>query len=243
MPDITYPAPAGPLPGYLCEPAGTGPWPGVVAIHDALGMTADIRRIAERFAASGYLALAPALYRRGPTANRPRCVVSTMRSLSSGEGPAVDDIVAARDRLAADPRCTGKIGVVGFCMGGGFCMLLAPRGVFDVAAPNYGNWPKVRDALRRSCPMVASYGAKDRMLPGAAAELESLLTEGGVAHDVKEYPDVGHSFMNQFVTPGPLGTIVQKAGFAYSERESEDAWRRILAFFGEHLAADSQPAV
>lgn len=237
MPDITFPTPAGPLPGYLCAPAGTGPWPGVVVIHDAFGMTADIRRITERFAASGYLALAPALYRHGPTVNRPRCVVSTMRSLSSGEGPAVDDVVAARDNLAADPRCTGKIGVVGFCMGGGFCLLLAPRGVFDAAAPNYGNWPKDRGTLRQSCPMVASYGATDRMLPGAAADLEALLSEGGVPHDVKEYPGVGHSFMNQFATPGPLGAVVQKAGFAYAEDESEDAWRRILAFFGEHLAA------
>jgi carboxymethylenebutenolidase len=87
--------------------------------------------------------------------------------------------------------------------------------------------------------MVASYGAKDRTLSGAAAKLETLLTEGGVPHDVKEYADVGHSFMNDWPTPGPLGAVLRKAGFAYSEPESEDAWRRILAFFGEHLGAEN----
>ncbi len=230
MPDIEYDCPAGPLPAYLSVPSGGGPWPGVVVVHDALGLSADARRITDRFASNGYLALAPALYRRGV---RPLCVVRTMRSLQEGHGPAVDDLIAARDRLAADDRCTGKVGIVGFCMGGGFCLLLAPRGVFDAAAPNYGVWPKDVDALRRSCPMVASYGATDRMLPGAAAKLETLLTDAGVPHDVKEYPNVGHSFMNEF--PAPIQLVERIAGLAYSEPEAEDAWRRILAFFQTYL--------
>jgi carboxymethylenebutenolidase len=61
------------------------------------------------------------------------------------------------------------------------------------------------------------------------------LTEGAVPHDVKAYPDVGHSFMNDLGTPAPLRFIERVTGFAYSEPEAEDAWRRILAFFGEHL--------
>jgi carboxymethylenebutenolidase len=243
MPDITYPVPAGTLPAYLAVPSGQGPWPGVVVIHDALGISADVRRITDRFAESGYLTLTPALYRRGSTLQRPRCVVSTLRAMSSGEGRAIDDLVAARDHVAGDPRCTGKVGVIGFCMGGGFCLLLAPRGVFDAAAPNYGALPKDPDRLRRSCPMVASYGAKDLTLRGAAAKLEGLLTEGDVPHDVKEYPEVGHSFMNQLPTPGPMAAVMAKAGFAYSEDESEDAWQRILAFFGEHLGTDIPPTV
>ena len=234
MPDITYATPAGSLPAYRAVPDGTGPWPGVVVVHDALGMTGDLRRITDRFAANGYLALAPALYQRG---NKIRCIISTFKSLSDGTGPAVDDLIAARDRLAADDRCTGKVGIVGFCMGGGFCLLLAPRGVFDAAAPNYGPWPKDVDTLRRSCPVVASYGAKDRMLPGAATKLEQLLASGDVPRDIKEYPEVGHSFMNDFPTPGPLRIVERVAGLAYSQPEAEDAWRRILAFFGEHLAS------
>jgi carboxymethylenebutenolidase len=233
MTNIDYDCPAGPLPAYRAVPSGDGPWPGVVVIQDVLGMTADLRRITDRFASNGYLALAPALYRRG---QRLRCVVSTMRSAMQGQGPAVDDLIAARAHLAADDRCTGKVGVVGFCMGGGFCLLLAPRGVFDAAAPNYGTLPKDVDALRRSCPVVASYGGKDRILPGAAGKLEAVLTDAGVPHDVKEYPNVGHSFMNEIPTPSVFQFVERAAGFAFSEPEAEDAWARILAFFGEHLS-------
>jgi carboxymethylenebutenolidase len=195
-------------------------------------MTSDARRITDRFASNGYLAMAPALYQRG---QKLRCVVRTMKSLQQGSGPAVDDLVAARDHLAADPRCTGRVGVVGFCMGGGFCLTLAPRGIFDAAAPNYGNWPKDVDALSRSCPIVASYGAKDWMLRGAAAKLETILTDANVSHDVKEYPDVGHSFMNDFPIPSAFQFVERIAGMAYSEPEAEDAWQRILKFFSTHL--------
>ena len=123
-------------------------------------------------------------------------------------------------------------------MGGGFCLLLAPRGVFDAVAPNYGVLNNESDypPLRASCPTVASYGAEDRMLRGAAAKLEGVLAEGGVPRDVKEYEGVGHSFMNDFGLPAPLRLIENVAGLAYSEPEAEDAWQRILTFFGQHLA-------
>jgi carboxymethylenebutenolidase len=230
---IDYTAPAGPASGYLSVPEGAGPWPGVVVVQDLFGVTSDVRRIGDRFAANGYLALTPSLYARGPKA---ACVVSTMRSLVTGKGTAVDDLIAARDHLADDPRCTGKVGVVGFCMGGGFTLMLAPRGIFDAAAPNYGVLPS-RDlsALSSSCPTVASYGAKDRMLRGAAAKVEAALAEGDVPRDVKEYPEVGHSFMNEWGFPDPIPALERVVGYNYSEPEAEDAWRRILAFFGEHL--------
>jgi carboxymethylenebutenolidase len=184
----SFDAPAGPLPAYLAVPEGGGPWPGVVVVHDAFGMSDDVRKITDRFAAAGYLAIAPALFRRG---NRLRCVVTTLKSLQGGKGPAVDDVLAAAASLRADDRCTGKVGSVGFCMGGGFALLTSPSGVFDAAAPNYGIWPGNREELSGACPTVASYGAQDRMLTGAAAELEQRLTAGGVPHDVKEYPGVG----------------------------------------------------
>ncbi|AQA06718.1 carboxymethylenebutenolidase [Mycobacterium sp. MS1601] len=233
MTDITYPTPAGPLRAYQSRPEGEGPWPGVVVIHDVFGLTADVKRSCERLSAAGYLTLAPALYGRG---NRVGCVVRTMRALSSGAGDAIGDLVAARDVLAGDPSCTGKVGVVGFCMGGGFSLQLAPRRVFDVAAPNYGQWPKDTAALANSCPTVASYGAKDPTLRGAAAKLERILTDAEVPHDVKEYPHVGHSFMNDWGTPPALQFVTRMAGFFYSEPEAEDAWTRILTFFDQHLS-------
>lgn len=230
--ETSFPAPAGPLPAYQARPTGTGPWPGVVIVHDAMGMTRDIKRITDRFADNGYLAMTPALYHRG---NRLLCVVRTLQAFRNGKGTAVDDLMAARDHLAADPQCTGKIGIIGFCMGGGFCLVLGPSGAFDASAPNYGEWPKDISAIPNSCPTVASYGAKDRMLKGAAAKLEGLLASGDVPRDIKEYPNVGHSFMNDWDTPAPVKMIEGVAGMAYSRPEAEDAWQRIFAFFGEHL--------
>ena len=230
--NITYPAPAGPVPAYSAVPTGTAPWPGVVILHEGFGMTRDIVRITDRFAANGYLSITPWLFHRG---NKVACIVRTFEALRSGEGVAVDDIVAARHHLIADSRCTGKVGVVGFCMGGGFCLVLAPRGLFNASAPNYGDWPKDISQLANSCPTVASYGAKDRMLKGAAAELEALLAKGNVPRDIKEYRNVGHCFMNELETRGPFKVIQSIARMSYSKPEAEDAWQRIFAFFSTHL--------
>lgn len=234
MPDITYPAPDGRLPGYLAVPEGDGPWPGVVIIQDVLGMTTDLKRITDRFAAHGYLALAPALY----DGHRPKiaCMIRTIRSHFTGRGAAYDDLLAARQHLVAEPRCTGKVGLAGFCMGAGYCLQLAPSGLFEATAPSYAVLPKDIERLRESCPVVASFGSKDRIVaPGSAAKLEAVLTDGEVPHDVKEYPDVGHAFMNDHALPGPIRLVVGIAGMAYSKPEAEDAWQRIIGFFDEHL--------
>ncbi|ULN48456.1 dienelactone hydrolase family protein [Mycolicibacterium goodii] len=233
MPNIAYPAPAGALPGYLATPTSEGPWPGVVVVQDVRGMTADLRRISDRLAGEGYLALAPDLYGRG---FKPRCMIATIRAHFADTGDAYDDLAAARDYLASDPRCTGRIGLMGFCMGAGFVLQLSPRGLFDVAAAHYGLAPKNIDALARSCPVVASYGARDRIVKqGSAGALESSLAKGAVDRDIKEYPDVGHSFMNKSGIPAPFTIIERLAGFAYSDPEAEDAWRRTFAFFEKYL--------
>jgi carboxymethylenebutenolidase len=230
--------------GYMAIPEGSGPWPGVVVVHDVLGMTNDLRRITDRFAASGYLALAPALYDgRGP---KIKCMISTIRAHFVGEGPAYAGLLAAREHLISDSRCTGKIGLAGFCMGAGFCLQLGPSGLFNATAPSYALLPKDIDKLRRSCPVVASFGARDPIVARESAErLEAVLRSGGVPHDVKRYPDAGHGFMNELGLPAPIQLVAGAVGIAYSAPEAEDAWRRVLSFFAEHLAAtegDLDPA-
>jgi carboxymethylenebutenolidase len=221
------------MPGYLAIPEGEGPWPGVVVIQDVLGMTTDLKRITDRFAANGYLALAPALYGRSPKIT---CIISTIRAHFSGRGAAYADLAAAREHLITNNQCTGKVGLAGFCMGAGFCLQLAPSGLFDATAPNYALLPKNIEKLRQSCPVVASFGAKDPIVArGTATKLEAVLADGEVPRDVKEYPNVGHSFMNDHAVPAPIRIVAGIAGIAYSEPEAEDAWQRIITFFEDHL--------
>ena len=237
MPSTTVPgaSSAPQLAAHLAvPPVGNGPWPGVVVLHEAFGLTDDTRQQADRLAAAGYLALAPDLFSAGGAL---RCLRSTFSALLSGQGAAFGDIEASRALLAGRADCTGRVGVIGFCMGGGFALLAAARG-FDAAAPNYGTLPKdAAQVLRGACPVVASYGRRDPGLRGTAGQLERILTEVGVEHDVKEYEAAGHSFLNRH-NAGPLAVLERVAGFAYHEPSAEDAWARILRFFAVHL----QPA-
>lgn len=233
---MTFPTSRGDLPGHLALPSGAGPWPGVVVIHEAFGFTEDIRRIADRLAEHGYLALAPNFFSRcGSTL---ACVRAAFREMMAGTGQTFDDIDAARGWLAGRADCTGRVGVIGFCMGGGFALLAAPRLRFGAASVNYGRVPDDAERmLAGACPIVASYGGRDRGLRGHAERLDRALRANGIERDVKTYPDAGHSFLNR--NRGALAFVFSKVfGAGYHSPSAEDAWRRILAFFDAHLRAD-----
>jgi carboxymethylenebutenolidase len=222
--------------GYLAVPVGPppGPWPGVVVIHESWGLNGDIRAQADRLAGEGYLALAPDLYRGKSFA---RCLRDVFRQLHAGSGSAFDVIDAACASLAARPDSTGKTGVLGFCMGGGFALLCGPRGEFSAASVNYGEVPADAErALAGSCPIVASYGARDPMGTRPPSRLADALTALNVPHDVKVYPDAGHSFMS--TKPAALAPLARLARLDYKPESAEDSWQRIFAFFGEHLGSD-----
>ncbi len=222
------------LRGVLGVPDGEGPWPGVVVVHEVFGVDEVMRRQVRRIASAGYLALMPDLFTAGGAL---RCLVPTFRALAAGEGRAVTDVEAARDRLAATDACTGRVGVLGFCLGGGFALALAGHG-FAASSVNYGRLPRDLDAaVERACPVVASYGARDPSLRGAAQRLERALTRAGVPHDVREYPDAGHGFLDD-APPGPrsLAPLLRRfPGFGPAPEAAADAWARIEAFFAEHL--------
>ncbi|MEU0934610.1 dienelactone hydrolase family protein [Embleya sp. NPDC005971] len=227
------------LTGYLARPKGKGPWPGVVVLYEGTGPDAVNRRHADRMAETGYLALMPDLY-HGRSPNR--CLISMMRAVSTGRGRPYADIEAARQWLSAATECTGRIGVIGFCMGGGFALVLAGQGTYDVAAANYAQLPRDPDvALRGACPIVASYGGRDKAFGGAAVKLEAALRRAGVEHDVELYPDAGHSFLNEADNAAPLLRPVLRRilGIGPEPVAAADAWQRIETFFARHLAPDA----
>ncbi|MBO1269268.1 dienelactone hydrolase family protein [Arthrobacter cavernae] len=221
------------LGGYLAEPEGDGPFPAVLMIHEAFGVDDIMRRHADRLAAAGYLTLAVDLYSDGGAR---RCLVSTMRAMISGTGKAFTDLATARTWLSHSERSTGKTGVIGFCMGGGFALLVARDG-FDAASVNYGQLPRhVEESLRGACPVVANYAGKDHMLPGAAARLKSALDGLGIENDVREFPTSGHAFMND-AEGGPklLRPLNRIMGIKPDPEASPEAWQRIEDHFGKYL--------
>lgn len=247
MADITIPSPTGDLTAYVATPAGAGPFPGVVVIHDAFGMGKEIRAQADWLADAGYLAIVPDLFRGR---NKMACMVTIMRDARDQTGATFDDLSAARSWLTSSSACTGTVGVIGFCLGGGLALVLAPSGDYSASSVNYGAASKnayTAGFLRTSCPIVGSFGAKDKTLKGAAARLETALIEVGVDHDVKEYAHAGHAFLNDRKGAGDtspalfavMGPIMHNG---YEPDAAADARARILAFFERHLTKDSHSA-
>ena len=136
-------------------------------IHEAWGIDDVLRRQAARLASAGYVVLAPDLLGEGL---RVRCMAAAMKALQTRQGRAFEVVEACRTWLLEQPDTTDKVGVIGFCMGGGFAVVLASRG-FDVSSVNYGMVPDdVDEVLRGACPVVGSYGAKDKQFGPYAAQ-------------------------------------------------------------------------
>lgn len=223
------------LSAALAVPEGKGPWPAVVMVHEVFGIDENMRAQMLRLASAGYVVIMPDLYSRGGIR---KCLTATFRSLASGEGQAFIDIEAAKKLVLSRKDVTGKVGVIGFCMGGGFALLLANDG-YDAATSNYGMLPKNMDeALSGACPILGNYGAKDKQLANAKTKLDETLTKLNVVHDIKEFPEAGHAFMNPKQGGGPVfGTLLRVTGAKPNPEAAKEAWQRIESFFAEHLSS------
>jgi carboxymethylenebutenolidase len=207
-----------------------GRGPAVLVIHEIFGLNDDIRRIARRFAANGYLAAVPDLMASGWYLG---CVLRAARDLRAGSGPNVAVLEAVIADLEARPD-VGKVGVAGFCMGGGFALLLGTRQRVSAAGVFYGD-VRPTDELARVCPVTGGYGGRDRMFAAQGRRLIATLDTLGKEHDVRIYEDAGHSYMND--AGHPLLALLTRPlmAVAYDPLAAEDSWRRMLAFFARHL--------
>ena len=213
---------------YYARPKGDGPFPGIVVIHEAFGLNDNMRDIARRFAREGYAALAVDLF---AGRSRALCMFRLLSSqlLSPLNNSAQRELKAALLSLGSRPEVdAGRLGAVGFCLGGGLVIAWActdPR--LKAIAPFYGTNPRPLEAVARACPVVGSYPGRD-FTAGQGRKLDAALTRHGTPHDIKIYPGARHAFFNDQLS-------------AYDPAAAADSWQRVLAFFGDRLATP-QPA-
>ena len=202
---------------------------GMVVIHEIFGRAPEIDRVVQRFAAAGWAAAAPDLFAGGL-----RCVVSALRSMSTGRGPAVDAARAARDWLCAKAGIdAAHVGLIGFCFGGGFALAAGPG--FAAVSSNYGAVPPA-EVMRGIGPVIGCYAGRDRIFANTGETLRRRLQRLGVEHEVHLFPEVGHSFL----TDGhhPVGAFMSRFFFHLEARDPavrEAAWRKIFAFLEEKV--------
>jgi carboxymethylenebutenolidase len=208
--------------GYLAKPAARGP--AVIVIQEWWGLVPHIEDVADRFAAAGFVALAPDLF-HGTTAKSPDQAGKLMMSLRIDE--AARDLAGAIDYAAALPDVTAPtVGTIGFCMGGALSLYAASMNrEVGACVVFYGGHPNVKpDLPALQAPVLGIYAGKDTFVsPAVVSALDEQLTALGKRHEFHTYPNADHAFFND-TRPE-----------VYDAAAAEDAWARTLAFFGREL--------
>lgn len=223
---VTVPVRSGVFDSHYARPDNAGPFAGIVVIHEIFGLNDNIRDITGRFADEGYAALAVDMMSRR---NRTVCMARFLGALllKPLNHRGIQDLEASLTWLAERPEIdAGRLGVIGFCMGGSFALSWActdPR--LKVTAPFYSMNPRPLEAVARSCPVVGSFPEDDYTAKGGR-KLKEMLDTHDVPNDITLYPNAGHSFFND------------QGGDRYNAEASADAWRRTLDFFAWHLGQE-----
>ena len=200
------------VPYFTAVPATPPPWPGVVVVMEGGGISPQLLRVSQRLAHEGYATIAPDLFWRFGGSD-PDKSQEHYPALKHSDGLA--DIVESRNTLRGIGAT--KIGITGFCMGGGYTYLAAISGGFDAAAPFYG--AGIAQHLGTAqCPLLAFFGGRDEWI----TRDDIATVEQHHAGDVIVYEDAQHGFMRD-------------GSDTYHEAAAADAWTRLLAFFAEHL--------
>lgn len=214
---------AGVMRGYFARPAANGHrLPAVVVIHENRGLNPYIEDVARRLAVAGFIAFAPdALTPLGGYPGNDDDGRELQRQRDRAE--MEEDFASAVEFLAGHPDCTGKVGAVGFCFGGGMVMRLAARmPSLTAGVAFYGRHPATADAASITAPLMLHHAGLDERVNASWPEFEKGLKEAGRNYVNHEYADVNHGFHND-TTP------------RYDEEAAKLAWQRTLEFFAEHL--------
>ena len=215
----------GSMKGYLARPANAnGKLPGILVVHENRGLNPHIEDIARRLALDGYMAFAPdALTPLGGYPGDEDKARELFPKLDQSK--TREDFVAAANLLKARPDCTGKIGVVGFCYGGGMAHTLAVR-LPDLAAavPFYGNHPAAEDAARVKAPLLIHFAGVDERINAAWPAYEAALKAAGARYTSHTYAGTQHGFNND-TTP------------RFDAAAARLAWDRTITFFNQALKA------
>jgi len=223
--ELPSPKGYGKLRGYLAQPAkAKGKLPTVLVVHENRGLNPHIEDIARRLALDDFIAFAPdALFPLGGYPGDEDKARELFGKLDQAK--TREDFLAAEDYLKHLPEGNGKVGVVGFCYGGGIANFLATR-VPDLAAavPFYGAQPAAEDVAKIKAPLLIQYAGKDERVNSGWPAYEQALKAAGVKYQVYIYPDVEHGFNND-TTP------------RYDEAAAKLAWKRTVEFFNKYLRA------
>ena len=223
---LTYASPqgSGTVRGYLARPAKADTkLPGVVVIHENRGLNPHTEDVVRRLALENFVAFAPDAL--SPVGGHPgseeeaRTLFAKLDAAKRNE-----DLFAAAGALKSYPKCSGKIGAVGFCFGGGVVNAMAAR-MPDLGAvvSFYGVQPSAADTARIKAPLLLHYAALDERINAGWPAFEAALNANGVKYQVHIYPGTNHSFYNDTTPP------------RYDEAAAKLAWSRTIAFLNENL--------
>ena len=207
---------------YVAHPVGEGQWPGILVIQEWWGLEPHMFDVAQRFAREGYVAIMPDLF-HGMVTNDAAEAMDFMRS-GFDQSEAVEELVATVKFLKDLSPCSGKVGVIGYCLGGGLALSTAiASDEVGAVNPYYGGNPDPIELVERiQCPVLGLYAERDEANRPSVPAIEEALGRYGKEYECIVYPDAPHAFFND-------------TRDSYRPEAAADAWRRTVEFMRQHL--------